>query len=78
MAKKFSTKDVQVISKDSEVESPAEASIHEAISPDLSTGSSVNQDGKAGEVIWEGHESGNRKIKIKWEDGSISFHLFES
>jgi len=78
MSKKFSTKDVQVISKGSEAESPVETSTHGAISSDLSTGSSVNQDGKTGEVIWEGHESGNKKIKIRWEDGSVSFHLFES
>jgi hypothetical protein len=77
MAKKFSTKDVKIVPSDSESEASVESVSQDSLSPDLSTGSSVNQDGKSGKVIWEGHESGKKKIKIKWEDGSMSFHLFE-
>ena len=80
MAKKFSTKDVKIVTADAEAVAAVEETSPEqgAITADLVVGSTVSQDGKSGTVIWEGHQSGNKKIKVKWEDGSMSFHLFES
>ena len=75
MAKKFSTKDVKIVSSTDE---PAGTAEETGLSADLTVGSAVNLDGKSGSVIWEGHQLGSRKIKVKWDDGSMSFHTFDS
>lgn len=37
----------------------------------LAVGSSIQRNGKAGKVVWIGRYPDGRKVKVKWETGSV-------
>ncbi len=80
MPKKFNIKDVKIVDAvPSETEALSDSqTVATTISTDLVLGSTVLDGDKTGTVIWEGLSSGQKKIKIKWSDGSMSFRQFDS